>query len=383
MSGGGMYDFGIRVPAIRGRQGKRTFYVTSLPNEFLRNIFKDVQPAAEKSQRPIDPKHSHAIQDYIRFNRADYLIGALTYAMDSEGTFTELGVGKNTDFALGELSIPLEASFSSLDGQHRRQALIDLLEEFPDLKDETTAVLIYVEPDIAKKRQMFSDMNSTPKKVSKSLNVAFDSRDPFARGAKLLIKKHPMLLNRVEEMAPRVKADSNYFFSLSAVQDTLKKLFVGSAGRVKEPGKYTEKIVLKRGNDFFNILLSARPEYLEALDNAKSLEINRKQTILFSSTTLRAIAGAVHKALNYYGAEDLTEIENQVDAALREVDFSTTSKMFIKAGFIKKGSSTPSARNQEIMAATNAIFELMKDESQVALDQVKTRSNSRIKIREQ
>ena len=378
-----MYDFGIRVPAIRGRQGKRIYYVTNLPNEFLRNIFKDVQPAAEKSQRPIDPRHSHAIQEYIRFNRADYLIGALTYAMDTEGAFKELGESTESDFALGELSIPMDTTFSSLDGQHRRQALIDLLDEIPELKSETTAVLIYVEPDTAKKRQMFSDMNSTPKKVSKSLNVAFDSRDPFAKGAKLLIKKHPMLLNRTEEMAPRVKADSPNFFSLSAVQDTLKKLFVGSAGRVKEPSKYTEKIVLKRGNEFFNILLSARPEYLEALNSASSLDLYRKQTILFSSTTLRAIAGAVHKALNYYGVEELDEINSQIDSALREVDFSTTSKMFIKAGFIKKGSSTPSARNQEILAATNAIFELMKDGSETESHATSSNKKTRIKIVEQ
>jgi hypothetical protein len=51
-------NFGINVPAIRGKQGKRTFYVTNLPNEFLRNIFKDVKPAAEQSQRPLDPRHS-------------------------------------------------------------------------------------------------------------------------------------------------------------------------------------------------------------------------------------------------------------------------------------------------------------------------------------
>lgn len=378
-----MFDFGIRVPAIRGRQGKRIFYVTSLPNEFLRNIFKDVQPAAEKSQRPIDPRHSHAIQDYVRFNRSDYLIGALTYAMDSEGQFKQLGESNDSEFALGELSIPLDTTFSSLDGQHRRQALIDLLDEIPELKSESTAVLIYVESDTLKKRQMFSDMNSTPKKVSKSLNVAFDSRDPFAKGAKLLIKKHPMLLNRIEEMAPRVKADTNYFFSLSSIQDTLKKLFVGSAGRVKEPGKFTEKLVLKRGNDFFNLLLESRPEYLEALNSDDSLDLFRKQTILFSSTTLRAIAGATHKALNYYDAVDLEEIEDQIKAALKEVDFSTTSKLFIKAGFIQKGSSTPSARNQEIMAATNAIFELMTQENdEIHSSKSAPRTGNRIRIKE-
>jgi DGQHR domain-containing protein len=305
------------------------------------------------------------IENYIRQNRADYLVGALTYAMDSEGEFKSIGQSGSDHFTLGELNIPLGTSFSSLDGQHRRQALINLLDENEELKNESTAVLIYVESDVMKKRQMFSDMNSTPKKVSKSLNVAFDNRDPFARGAKILIRKHPLLIDRIEELAPRVKPESPFFYSLSSVQDTLKKLFVGSAGRLKDPHKYTEQLVLQRGTDFFDLLHESRPEFDLAMESLKSLTDFRKNTILFSSTTLRAIAGATHKALNYYSVEKLTTINKELVAAIAEVDFSTHSKLFISAGFIQKGSATPSARNQEVMSATNAIFELMKDGSVV------------------
>lgn len=373
-------EFGIKVPAIRGKQGKRIFYVTNLPNDFLRNIFKDVKPAAEKSQRPLDPRHSEDIKAYIRLNHLDYVIGALTYAMDIDGEFTPLtGAGKE-NFALGELTIPLNSTFSSLDGQHRRQALIDLLDENEQLRHETTAVLIYVESDVVKKRQMFSDMNSTPKKVSKSLNVAFDYRDPFARGAKILIRKHPILVNRVEELAPRVKSDSKNFYSLSAIQDTLKKLFVGSAGRVVDPQKYTEEIVVQRGMDFFNLLQEARPEYTEATVSIEKLIAIRKESILFSSTTLRALAGATYKSLNYYSVDRLISLRKHIKPALMEIDFSSNSKLFIKAGFIQRGSVTPSARNQEIMAATNAIFELMKDGS--VSEESSPRRKSKIKIKE-
>ena len=373
-------NFGINVPAIRGKQGKRTFYVTNLPNEFLRNIFKDVKPAAEQSQRPLDPRHSEDIEAYIRQNRSEYLIGALTYAMDQDGDFSPLNSSDGSNFTLGELRIPLTANFSSLDGQHRRQALINLLDQNEELKQETTAVLIYVEPDTMKKRQMFSDMNSTPKKVSKSLNVAFDNRDPFARGAKILIRKHPLLIDRIEELAPRVKSDSKYFYSLSSIQDTLKKLFVGSAGRVSDPQKYTEEIVVQRGVDFFNLLQDSRPEFNEASMSVENLIAIRKNSILFSSTTLRALAGATYKSLNYYSSERILNVNKHLKPALMEIDFSPNSRLFIKAGFIQRGSVTPSARNQEIMAATNAIFELMKDGS--VSEEVKPRRNNKIKIRE-
>jgi len=117
-----MTAFGVRVPAIRGRQGSRTFYVLNLPNEFLRNIFKDVQPAVEKSQRPLDHKHSEDIKHYILNNRSEYLVGALTYAMDKDGDFLPL-TGQGGDvFTLGELVIPLGAQLAlwmvSIDERH-------------------------------------------------------------------------------------------------------------------------------------------------------------------------------------------------------------------------------------------------------------------------
>jgi hypothetical protein len=164
------------------------------------------------------------------------------------------------------------------------------------------------------------------------------------------------------------------------VQDTLKKLFVGSAGRLKDPQKYTEQIVLQRGMDFFNLLHESRPEFDLAMKSMDNLAELRKSTILFSSTTLRAVAGATYKALNYYSAERLTKIDSELVAALAEVDFSTHSKLFIASGFIQKGSSTPSARNQEIMSATNAIFELMKDGT--VEESKPKRSTNRIMIKE-
>ena len=374
-----MSNFGVRVPAIRGKQGSRTFYVLNLPNECLRNIFKDGQPAVEKSQRPLDHKHSEDIKHYILQNRNDYLIGALTYAMDMDGDFHPFTGQNNEGFTLGELNIPLGAQFSSLDGQHRREALVSLATDDIKIREETTAVLIYVESDISKKRQMFSDMNSTPRKVSKSLNVAFDSRDPFARSAKLLIKKHPLLIGRVEEMAPRVRADSENFFSLASIQDTLKKLFVGSAGRLKDIHRYTDSIVVQRGMDFFDILQKARPEYSDAVDDVSKLIDFRRQTILFSSTTLRALAGATFKASAYYDVDRLTKIQDILINSISSVDFSTRSKLFIESGFIQRGKSTPSARNQEVVSATNAIFETMKDGSG---HEESGRRSSRIKIRE-
>ena len=353
-----MATYGLVIPAIRGKQGGRIFYSTNLPIAALRVYFGAVEPALEKSQRPIVASHVKDIERYILDNQNEYVLGALTYSSDTEGSFEVLGKD-NSGFELGNLTFSAGTVFKSLDGQHRREAIMNAASENEGLAKDSIAVLIYVEPDLVNRRQMFSDMNSTPKKVSKSLNINYDNRDPFAIGAKSLITKHPMLIGRVEELAPRVKPDSDNFYSLASIQDTLKKLFVGSIGRVKDPSMYPEERIVSRGMQFFEILLKARPEYAKAMNSHEELVRLREQTILFSSTTLRALAGAVYKATEFYEVGDLGLIENKLVKLISDIDFTTNSRLFIDAGFISPGSSTPSARNQEVQSATMAIFAVL------------------------
>ena len=57
----------------------------------------------------------------------------------------------------------------------------------------------------------------------------------------------------------------------------------------------------------------------------------------------------------------LEEKKESLVNALAKIDFGVNSDLFVKSGFIARGSSTPSARNQEIVAAIRAVTEKMKD----------------------
>src|SRR5262249_46745166 len=156
----------------------------------LNNFFTvNMDPPAERSQRQLLPRHATDIKEYILENPDEYVLGAIIYAVDQECTFTESELSPD----VGSLTIPFRTNLRSLHGQHRRQAINEAISEDPEIQNDHTAVLIYVEPDVTKRRQMFSDMNATPKVVAKALNVAFDSRDPFARAAQNLAEKHPFL----------------------------------------------------------------------------------------------------------------------------------------------------------------------------------------------
>src|SRR5437867_2386619 len=147
---------GVSLPAIRGRQGGRAMYLVLPTLRVVNNTMSpEMEPDVEKSQRVFDPAHARGVTQYLVDNPNEYVLGALQYAVDTAGEFEELIEGSD----LGVLRLPLDATLRSIDGMHRRRALPDALSQDPALGDDELAVLIYVEPELEKRKQMFSDIN--------------------------------------------------------------------------------------------------------------------------------------------------------------------------------------------------------------------------------
>jgi DNA sulfur modification protein DndB len=199
----------IPLPALRGRQGGRTMFSIMCNDTVLNNFFPpDVDPSVsptERANRDYDPKRAGEIAECMRTNRDDYIMSTLTYAMDREGVFEEVD---GSGGAIGQLHLPLTSRLRVIDGQYRRGAIKRALEVLEDLSQDDTNLLHYVEDDLERRKQMFSDMNWHQKPVTKSVNVAFDSRDPFSRAVQTLANTHELLINRVETNGSTVKSIS-------------------------------------------------------------------------------------------------------------------------------------------------------------------------------
>ena len=344
---------GVQMAALRGKQGNRTVYQVMVQNSVLNNWFTiNFDPPSERSQRQLVERHATDISDYIVANPDEYVLGALIYAVDQECSFMPSAITPD----LGVLTIPFGTNMRCLDGQHRRKGLNEAIEKDEEFAKDSTAVLIYVEPEVQKRRQMFSDMNATPRVVSKALNVKFDSRDPFARAAQRLTAEHALLKDTTESEAARVKPNSDKWFSLGAIFDSLKRIQVGAGGRVRIAANYDENTILAKGVEFFDLLEAARPEFAE-LRRGLSPDVMRSRSILLSSTTLRALAGAINIRLQEDGAS--TNLARYREA-LSRIDFSPGADIWQQIGFVSPGKSTPNARNQEVIAATRAIAEALK-----------------------
>lgn len=78
-----------------------------------------------------------------------------------------------------------KAGLLALDGQHRTAAIHDAMKDFPEeVQDEMVTITIIDIMNIETRRQVFADINRTPRKVAKALNLAFDNVDRAARLAK-------------------------------------------------------------------------------------------------------------------------------------------------------------------------------------------------------
>lgn len=341
----------LRFPAIKGRQGDRDFYVLLPSNgQLIEHFTPPVEQEDEQSQRAVIPKHVEEIKDYVLENPGEFVLGALTYAVDPVVSFEPVAAGAR----MGELVLPEGTPVRSIDGQHRRLGLAEAFAVSPELAQDGIAVVLYVEEDLGKRRQMFSDMNWTPRKVSAAQNVAFDSRDPFSRAVRRLVGFHPLLITRVETQLARVARGSAKLYTLGAVYDASKRLMLGPSARVTKSGAPSEDSIVERSERFFNVLSEARPELIQ-LSDAEQIEDFRKQSILVSSTTMRVLAGAAYQCIEKHRKEGLPFTLAELKEPLAQIDFSPDAELWVSAGFVSPGKSTPNARAQEVLAATNLL----------------------------
>ncbi len=343
-------NIGVSIPALRGKQGSRTMYLALPSNAVVNNFIPpDMEPAAERSQRAFDPNHARRIGEYIVGNPDEYVLGAMTYAIDREGIFDPVEPGA----PIGMLTIPLEARMRSIDGQHRRHGIKSALDVMEEIGEEHSAILFYVEDDLEKRKQMFSDMNWTPRPVSKSVNVGFDSRDPFSRAVQHLVDSHPLLIGRAEAERASIPKGSTKLFTLGNLHDVLKRLVIGPERRLTAGKKVSEAEIIEAGDDFFTFLMESRDEFQKVQADPEATEDVRKSTILLNGTTLRMVAGAI-----FYATRDRGYDLDELKEPLSEIDFSPTAPMWsTETGFVPAGKMTPNSRLQEIRAATHALLD--------------------------
>ena len=218
------YGMTLAFPAMQGRMGKREYYVTLIKLALVPKLFKFRDwaelPPEQRAQRVIQKNRVPEITQYILDNEDGYLFSSLTASFNTEPTFTPIQGHPN----LGLLQMPFEADLIINDGQHRRAAIEEALKENPMLGQETISVVLFPWEDLDRVQQMFSDLNRTARKTSKSLDILYNHRDLMSQVALTVSERLPVFRNYVDKDRISLALRSPKLFTLGAIFDGTEAL---------------------------------------------------------------------------------------------------------------------------------------------------------------
>ncbi|MGH7642555.1 MAG: DNA sulfur modification protein DndB [Candidatus Dormibacteria bacterium] len=349
---------GLTLPAIRGKQGGRWMYSVQATLEIVNELISpDVEPIPERSQRQLDPARARAISSYMTLNKGSYVLGAMTYGADREAHWFPSEFDPN----VGLLHLPLGTKLRSVDGQHRRHGIKTAMEEDSSLGSDSMAMLIYVEPKVERRRQMFSDMNWTAKPVSKSVNVNFDERDPFARNTVWLVENSyffldPSTLDQlIERERPSVRVTSEKLYTIGNVYDALTWYVLGPERKATSRNTPDDPTIKDKAEHFIHFL-DTRHEFKELRNNPKAIPALRRVSVLVNGTTLKVLASAAWQLEQ----DGLNLADTQIAERLSSVDFTPSGQLWQLSGFVAAGSSSPISRLGEVRRASAMLAHFLR-----------------------
>jgi DNA sulfur modification protein DndB len=219
-------DFALSFPAIRGVQAGREYYVTMCPLEYVPRLFRYADgdlPPELRAQRTLNKSRIPVITRYILDNPKTYVFSSLTASIDGQVAFYPLGEDQATR-KLGTLCVPMTAKLLINDGQHRRAAIEQALQDNPSLKYETISVVFFVDAGLALSQQMFADLNRYAIRPTKSLGILYDHRDPMAKLAHEVAQEVPVFRDMTEKAKSTISNRSRKLFTLSSIYQATRRL---------------------------------------------------------------------------------------------------------------------------------------------------------------
>ena len=369
------------TPAHRFRQGGRDVYAFTLDLETLDNLLPDrVDDSVVKdANRPLTASHAKNIQKYLQ-ERKDWLLGTLLLGISPDAVeFQSYMPDSDAETAVGKLTIRTDGidSMKMFDGQHRRRAIKDVLEEFShnprsykklsSLKKASLPIMLYAEDNIKALRQMFADAAQT-RSIERNTVTRFDQRDTFNLAALWFAENSDLFAGRVEMDRASVPRSSDKIIAINQLAMTLKTLEVGYGGRVSKDrsDEYMLDIdsLYDRCLDWTDDFMpAARTEYNDLMageiDNS-DIPQERGKTMAYNATVIRILAGCYHEWTK--DEDDWTPLADFLrDASLRPG--VSEGSLLVDTGVVAPGGISPETQRQVVIRAIGHIVQQAKERS--------------------
>ena len=308
----------MRVPALKGHLGGVDFYTITLTlGEVPRYIIgtdPNLPPQLRENRRA-SPQRFKEIAKYMVGNLDDYRFSAITCTYGKKGT-TEPPNWEPADpdapegapgWMLGMLTLNQDDPLIIVDGQHRLGAIEEAIKMEPELRNESIAVVLFPYIDLSVNQQLFSDLNRTVKKTSKSLDVFFDRRDIVNRVVQKVVERIPVFQDRVDVENISVAKSPSKVFTLAGVYQATKPMIKGAL----KGGLFQEELSQENDNedkyadflvDAWEFIAQQFPEWGEVATGTMNILQERPNYLHWNSGVLSSIGEFVGIAMEQRGA---------------------------------------------------------------------------------
>lgn len=300
----------FQVPATRGRMGTTNYYTATLPFGAVTKLFtfdpdKMLELTPEnRSQRTLIAKRVPEIAEYV-LDHEDYIFSSITVSVDSdEVVFRPVEEGAN----IGNLVLPLEAKYVINDGQHRVAGISEALRQDPKLAEDTISVVVLPDGGLERSQQIFSDLNRTVRKTSKSLDILFDHRLPINRITMACLEGVPLFEDRIDKERVSLSVRSPKFATLSGLQQANLQLLGNPPEKL--PAEHVSELTTQ-AIDYWTRLTDLVTPWRDILDgdmkaqNARQVYVSSYALSLWALGFAGAAARAAHDHANGHWTDAL------------------------------------------------------------------------------
>jgi len=242
---------------MRGIQAGRAYYVLMCPLRLVPRLFRfddESLPAELRAQRVLNRVRVPQISRYIVDHMEEYILSSLCASVDGEIEFEPVE-RSGPMRSIGTLQIGMSATILINDGQHRRAAIEEALQERPELGDESISIVLFVDGGLKRSQQMFADLNVHAVRPTKSIRLLYDHRDEQAILVRQLIQAIPLFRDFTDLEKTSISNRSLKLFTLSSLHQATV-LLLG-----KPKGTAFTKDDLELAVKFWTAVISNMPDW--------------------------------------------------------------------------------------------------------------------------
>jgi hypothetical protein len=391
----------IQLPATRYRQGGREMYHMVLTLAALPQLVTRPDPSRPmEGNRKVNARHAEDFGLYVLNNKTWVAPSIIVRAPSGDVTFDA-----RADFedgsAWGILSIPLHVltEILILDGQHRSLGIFLAIDKtnarIAELVDQVRLAERNGDTEVglraqalldneraareklgrehlsidlalvsnADAKQLFVDINTNLRGVSKDFTTILDQRGVVNRIAVELIENHPLLVDRVETgQENRMSSRNLNLLGAKSIADIVRAVLVGGgriSARRESELEANQTDAVRRVSTYLDILVDSFDDLASIV--SKDLDpVTLRETSMLGSATMFRVLAIVYYELTAGNGEVLSRSEivdflRSINDRMYEIPVAPDNEFWMSTKAFVPGTNAPQARTGSVGGLVTAL----------------------------